>query len=64
MDTFSLFLITRNRPHLLKLALNSVLNQTISNFPIIVSDNSTNNETKEMVESLYLNQSHIISNRF
>ena len=60
MDTFSLFLITRNRPHLLKLALNSVLNQTISNFPIIVSDNSTNNETKEMVESLYLNQSNII----
>lgn len=63
MDTFSLFLITRNRPHLLKLALDSVLNQTISNFPIIISDNSTNNETKEMIEAFYLSYPNIIYTR-
>ncbi|NSL52674.1 glycosyltransferase family 2 protein [Calidifontibacillus erzurumensis] len=38
-----------NRPHTLKLALNSVLEQTYPNIEIIICDDSTNDEVKEMI---------------
>ena len=44
---------TFNRPNYLKLFVDSVLLQTYDNIDIIVSDNSTNEETKEMVELLF-----------
>ena len=42
---------TFNRPEYFKIALESVLNQTYQNIDIVVSDNSTNNETEELIQS-------------
>lgn len=56
----SVLIPTKNRPHLFELALKSVLNQTYNNLEIIVSDESENNETEQVIQP-YLNQySHII----
>ena len=41
---------TFNRPKYFKLALESVLNQTYKNIDIVVSDDSTNNETEELIQ--------------
>jgi glycosyltransferase involved in cell wall biosynthesis len=43
-----IFIITRNRPEMLKQALNSVLNQHASGSPIYVLDNSTNDKTQKV----------------
>lgn len=46
----SVLIPTYNRPELLELALDSVLNQTYKNIEIIISDDSTNDLTQEMIQ--------------
>ncbi|EHS57677.1 glycosyltransferase family 2 protein [Paenibacillus sp. Aloe-11] len=43
-----------NRPHTLKIAIDSVLEQTYPNIEIIICDDSTTNEVQEMLEDSYL----------
>ncbi|MDT0642502.1 glycosyltransferase family 2 protein [Zunongwangia sp. F363] len=49
---------TYNRPDLLKEAMDSCFNQTFLPFEILIGDDSTNNETRELVET-YKNASEI-----
>ena len=46
----SVIIPTFNRPQYFKLALESALNQTYRNIEVIVSDNSTNDETEELMQ--------------
>ena len=46
---FSIVIPTRDRPHLVKYAISSALNQEFDDYEIVISDNSTNNETKKVV---------------
>lgn len=46
----SVIIPTFNRPEYFKIALDSVLNQTYRNFEILVSDNSTNDDTENMMK--------------
>ena len=41
---------TFNRPQYFSIALESVINQTYRNLKIIVSDNSTNDETEKLIQ--------------
>ena len=53
-DIFPLVTIiipTYNRPHYLKIALDSALNQTYRNIEIFISDNSSNEETKKLIQT-------------
>lgn len=47
----TLFMTTYKRPDYVKLAIESVLKQTYSNFYLIVLDNMSNDNTKDVVES-------------
>lgn len=49
---FSVIMPTRNRGHLLRYSLQSVLNQTFHDFEVIVSDNSSEDDTGRWVSSL------------
>jgi len=51
MKKVSIVIPTRNRAHLLDYALRSALNQTYRNLEIIVCDNDSCDNTKEVVES-------------
>ncbi len=46
---FSIVIPTRDRPNLLKDAIQSALEQEFDDYEIIVSDNSTNSETQKLV---------------
>jgi glycosyltransferase involved in cell wall biosynthesis len=46
---FSIVIPTRNRPQTLFYTIQTVLNQTFSNFELIISDNSDNDATQEML---------------
>ncbi len=46
---FSIIIPTRDRPHLLKDAINSALNQEFDDYEVVVSDNSSNDESKKIV---------------
>lgn len=50
----SILIPTYNRPKYFRLALDSALNQTYQNIEIIVGDDSTNNETEELIRKYYL----------
>ena len=50
----SILIPTYNRPEYFKLALQSVLNQTYKNIEIIIGDDSTNNDTEELI-NYYIN---------
>lgn len=50
--TFSIVLPTRNRPHLLRYALRSALDQNFGDYEVVVSDNSSSEETAELVNEL------------
>ncbi len=50
MKDLTVFVLTHNRGTLLLDTLDSVLNQTCNDFKVIVSDNSTNDETKNLLK--------------
>jgi glycosyltransferase involved in cell wall biosynthesis len=60
-----IFILTHNRPDLLIRSIDSVLNQRITtcSYEIIVSDNSTNDETQIIISKLYSNKSLIYLRR-
>ncbi|MCD8044117.1 MAG: glycosyltransferase family 2 protein [Bacteroides sp.] len=51
MFDLTVYVLTRNRSDLLIETLISIINQSNKNFCLVVSDNSTNNETKEILEN-------------
>jgi glycosyltransferase involved in cell wall biosynthesis len=55
----SVLIPTYNRPHYVTLALESVLAQTYSNIEIIITDDSTNNETQEALAPYIEKYAHI-----
>ena len=52
MVKIQLFVATYNRPQLVLNAINSALNQNFDSFEIIVSDNSTNDETEQLINQI------------
>jgi glycosyltransferase involved in cell wall biosynthesis len=46
----SVLIPTFNRPHFFRLALDSVLQQTYKNIEIVITDNSTNDETYNLIQ--------------
>ena len=50
---------TFNRPKYFEIALKSVLNQTYKNINIVVSDNSTNDDTEKLIQSYLESNSNI-----
>jgi len=48
---FSIVIPTKNRPFLLKDTIKSILFQNFENYELIVSDNSTNDETEQLVSN-------------
>jgi glycosyltransferase involved in cell wall biosynthesis len=57
LSKIQVVIATHNRPGLILNAVNSVLTQTYSNFKLVVSDNSSNNQTEKLL-------SKIIDSRF
>jgi GT2 family glycosyltransferase len=55
---FSIVIPTRNRPSLFEDALRSVIHQNFNDFEIVISDNSTNNETQNIIAK-YNNQTKL-----
>ena len=51
MNLISVCVPTYNRPHLLEQLLKSILNQSYNNIEVIITDNSSNNETYLMIRS-------------
>ena len=51
MEKIQVYIITHNRPALLLNSIESVLIQSYSNIELIISDNSSNNLTKEVLEN-------------
>ena len=49
MNKIGVYILTYNRPQIFKKALDSVMGQDFKMFDIIVSDNSTNDETEKIV---------------
>lgn len=52
MPKFSVILPTHNRAHLLTRAIQSVLNQTLSDFELIIVDDASTDNTPEVIKSL------------
>lgn len=50
---------TFNRPHYFKLALESALNQTYRNIEVVVSDNSTEDDTEELMQEYLANDPRV-----
>ena len=57
MNKIQIFIATYNRPTLVINAINSVLNQDFDSFDLIISDNSTNDETENSISGL--NDKHL-----
>lgn len=55
-NKIQIFLATYNRPHLIEKVIESILHQSFNSFELVVSDNSTNDETKVIIENKYLDQ--------
>ena len=49
-----IFLATYNRPQMVCVAIDSILSQSFKDFVLIVSDNSTNDQTQKVIEENYL----------
>jgi glycosyltransferase involved in cell wall biosynthesis len=56
MPKVSICILTHKRADLLKVAIDSCLAQTFQDFEIVVSDNSPDNRSKEMVRSISANR--------
>lgn len=52
----SILIPTYNRPEYFKIALESVINQTYKNIEIVIGDDSTNNDTEELIKTEYINK--------
>ena len=48
----TVFIVTYNRENYLKLAIESILKQTYSNFTVIVLDNYSSDGTEQMINSI------------
>ncbi|MCF8567768.1 glycosyltransferase family 2 protein [Alicyclobacillus tolerans] len=59
----SILIPTYNRPRLFELALNSALEQDYKNIEIVICDDSTNDETAQLVEKYQLNHKNIFYHR-
>lgn len=55
MNTLSIILLTHNRPHQAYEAIQSILTQSNQQFRLIVSDNSSDEELKKLIESHSIN---------
>ena len=55
-DKIQIFLATHNRPDLVLNSIESILNQTYSSFELIISDNSTNDNTQSLIYNTYGNK--------
>lgn len=55
----SILIPTYNRPHYFKQALESALNQTYKNIEIVVCDDSTNDETRDLIDSFLIQHPNI-----
>ena len=49
MHKIQIFIATFNRPTLVIKAINSALNQDFDSFELIISDNSTDDETESLI---------------
>jgi len=56
MKKIQVYLTTYNRPHLVEKAIDSILNQSFNSYELIISDNSTNDYTKTIVEKKYFDK--------
>lgn len=54
MAKVQVYIATYNRPNLLIRAIKSILDQTYNDFELIVSDNSTNSETYNIIKSTFI----------
>lgn len=52
MKTVSVCIPTHNRPHFLKKAIESVFIQDFDDFDIVISDNSNNNDSRDLINSI------------
>ena len=52
----SVIMATYNRAHLLLWPVNSVLNQTYKNIELIIVDDCSTDNTRDVVEALHLNE--------
>jgi glycosyltransferase involved in cell wall biosynthesis len=50
------FIATYNRPQMVGVAIDSVLSQSFKDLEVIVSDNSTNDQTQNKIEASYLSE--------
>lgn len=55
----SVLIPTYNRPHYFELALKSVLEQTYKNIEIVVCDDSSNDETEQLIQKYLMNYPNI-----
>jgi glycosyltransferase involved in cell wall biosynthesis len=56
LERVQVFILTHNRPNKIQFAINSVLKQTYRNIELIISDNSTNDETQNLLSKNYFNK--------
>ena len=49
--SLSVVIVTRRRPEMLRLALESLARQTVQDFDVVVADNGPSDDTRELVES-------------
>ena len=62
MDKIQVFILTHNRPTKIQFSIDSVLKQTYKNIELIISDNSTNEDTEKLLAKNYFNKfKYIIS---
>lgn len=63
MVKINIVLITYNRPLYLRQAIESVLNQSYINFNLIILDNGSDSETKEILKTLNDSRIRIVTNK-
>ena len=56
MDKIQVFILTHNRPTKIQFSIDSVLKQTYKNIELIISDNSTNEDTEKLLAKNYFNK--------